>query len=202
MVKGLLSVTPRYTPRLGLTNSERDAELAELYARIPAVPDCDGRCWTSCGPIEMSDRERQRIRAAGVRITPYRQAMASGERFWCDALTGGKRCAVYDLRPMICRLWGAAEGLPCVYGCVPEGGQWLSDADAYRLIAESMRIGGGPVPGGAAGIDEAMAREGLRAELERIKARGRAGDLDRAREGIPAAFRRKPAASRGTPGAT
>jgi Fe-S-cluster containining protein len=173
------------------TRSERDAQLAELYARIPAIPACDGRCWTSCGPIEMSDRERQRIRAAGTRITPYDKAMADVEGFWCDALTGDKRCAVYDLRPLVCRLWGAVEGMPCVYGCVPEGG-FLSDMDAYRMIAESMRIGGGKHElAGAAEIDAAMAREGLRAEVERIRARGVAEEQRRAQENIPAAFRRR-----------
>jgi Fe-S-cluster containining protein len=182
---------------MGITNSERDSQLAELYAKVPRIPDCDGRCWTSCGPIDMSDRERQRIRAAGVRITPYDQAMASAGRFWCDALTGDKRCAVYELRPLICRMWGAVEGLPCVYGCVPEGGRYLSDADAYRLIAESQRIGGGrhENAGGAAGIDAAMARKGLRAEVERIRVRGQAGELRRTEEQVPAAFRRKPVRS-------
>jgi Fe-S-cluster containining protein len=181
---------------MGLTRSEKDAQLAELYARIPAIPDCDGRCWTSCGPIEMSDRERQRIRAEGVRITPYPQAMAggTGQQFWCEALTGGKQCAVYELRPLICRLWGAVESLPCVYGCQPEGGRHLSDADAYRLIAESMRIGGGNYgDAGAAEIDAAMARRGIQAEVERLKARGHAGDMRKAQEHVPAAFRRKPA---------
>jgi Fe-S-cluster containining protein len=115
--------------------------------------------------------------------------MASLERFWCDALTAGKRCAVYDLRPLVCRLWGAVESMPCVYGCVPEGG-YLTDMDAYRLIAESTRIGGGTHGGGAAEIDAAMARQGLRAEVERIRARGRIGEQRRARESIPAPFRR------------
>jgi hypothetical protein len=175
---------------MGLTRSEQDAQLAELYARIPRIPDCDGRCWTSCGPVDMSDRERQRIRAAGTRITPYQKAMASPERFWCDALTGDKRCAVYDLRPLICRIWGAVEGMPCVYGCVPEGG-YLTDVEAYRMIAESLRIGGGRHPNASAGeIDAAMAREGLRAEVERIRERGRAGEQRRAQESIPPAFRR------------
>jgi Fe-S-cluster containining protein len=175
---------------MSLTRSEMDAQLAEIYARIPRIPDCDGRCWTSCGPIDMSDRERQRIRAAGTRITPYQKAMASPERFWCDALTGDRRCAVYDLRPLICRLWGAVEGMPCVFGCVPEGG-YLTDIEAYRMIAESTRIGGGAHgTADAAEIDAAMARQGLRAEVERIRERGRIGERDRAREGIPAAFRR------------
>lgn len=172
-----------------LTRSEIDKQLAELYARIPRIPGCDGRCWTSCGPVDMSDRERQRIRAAGTRITPYRQALASSERFWCDALSGDKRCAVYDLRPLVCRLWGAVESMPCVYGCTPEGG-YLPDIEAYRLIAESMRIGGSAQPGSAAEVDAAMAREELRVEIERIRARGRAGEQMRAEEHVPAAFRR------------
>ncbi len=175
---------------MGLTRSERDALLAELYARIPAIPDCDGRCWTSCGPIDMSDRERQRIRGAGVRITDYRQALAGVERFWCDALTGDKRCAVYDLRPLICRIWGAVESMPCVYGCVPEGGRYLSDMDAYRMIAESMRIGGGQhADVGAAGIDAGMARREVRAAVARIRERGRIGEQSRAQESVPEAFR-------------
>jgi Fe-S-cluster containining protein len=176
---------------MGLTRSEKDAQLAELYARIPAIPDCDGRCWTSCGPIDMSDRERQRIGQAGVRITPYQQALAGVDRFWCDALTGDKRCAVYELRPLICRIWGAVESMPCVYGCVPEGGWWLSDMDAYRMIAESQRIGGGNDDAGAADADAAMAREELRTEIDRIRGRGMPGGQRRARDGIPAAFRRR-----------
>lgn len=173
---------------MSLTRSEQDAQLAELYARIPRIPDCDGRCWTSCGPIDMSDRERQRIRAAGVRISPYQEAMASPERFWCEALTADKRCAVYELRPVVCRIWGAVEGMQCPYGCVPEGG-YLPDSEAYRLIGESLRIGGGQHPGiSAAEISALMAREDIR----RTRDRGRAGEISRAQEGIPAAFRRGP----------
>jgi Fe-S-cluster containining protein len=177
-----------------LTRSQMDAELQKLYDQIPAIPDCDGRCWTSCGPVGMSDRERQRIRQAGYKITPYEQAMARIDTFWCEALTEGKRCAVYELRPMICRLWGAVEGLPCVYGCVPEGGRRLSDAEGYWLIAESRRIGGsadGLPPATVEKISEVMAREHIRAELERIRSRGQPGDRRRMTEGVPAAFRRE-----------
>ena len=72
---------------MGLTRSQADAELRKLYDRIPAIPDCDGRCWTSCGPLDMSDRERQRIRQAGHRITPWREAQAWRETYYCEALT-------------------------------------------------------------------------------------------------------------------
>ena len=173
------------------TRSQMDAELAELYARIPAIPDCDGRCWTSCGPVDMSWRERQRIRGAGVRITPWEDAVASADTFWCEALTEGKRCAVYEMRPLVCRLWGAAEGLKCPFGCIPEGG-WLADAEAYRMIAESMRIGGHENSVEPGQMDEALARRDLSEEVARIRARGRAGDALRARHAIPAAFRKQP----------
>lgn len=177
---------------MGLTRSQIDTQLQALYDQIPPIPDCDGRCWTSCGPIDMSDRERQHIRQAGYRITPWREALASIDAFYCEALTSGKRCAVYDMRPMVCRLWGAAEGLKCPFGCIPEGG-WLSDHDGYRLIMESMRIGGHPrateIPAGRA-LDEALAAEEFVRAMAPIMERGRQGDRSRAEETIPAAFRR------------
>ena len=169
-----------------------DAELQALYDRIPAIPGCDGRCWTSCGPIGMSDRERQRIRGAGYRITPYDQALRSADTYWCEALTGDRRCAVYDiLRPIVCRLWGAVAGLPCIYGCVPEGG-YLSDAEGYRLISESMRIGGGElaVPGPVEEITEVIARDNIRAELQQVRDRGIRGKRAGAAGAVPVAFRR------------
>lgn len=186
---------------MGLTRSEQDAALQAIYDQIPAIPDCDGRCWTSCGPVDMSDRERSRLRAAGQRITPYEQAMNSTDTYWCDALTGDRRCAVYELRPLVCRLWGAAEGLPCVYGCKPQGG-YLSDTEAYRLIAESMRIGGHPhaLPEGAdirEHLRVAMERREIAVAVRRIRARGRAGDERRAASAVPAAFRRRGDGERG-----
>ena len=183
-----------YASVMGLTRSQMDTELQKLYDQIPAIPDCDGRCWTSCGPIGIADRERQRIRQAGYRITPYEQAMAEVDTYYCEALTRGKQCAVYEMRPMVCRLWGVVENLPCAYGCVPEGG-YLSEAEGYRLIFESMRIGGGEHVIDGATVEKLqamMAEDHLRSELDRISARGQAGERKRAEEAIPAAFRRRP----------
>ena len=169
--------------------SDIDRELEELYAQIPDI-DCKGRCHTSCGPIRMSDRERSRIKetykvtirnSSGYDYPPQRVPS-------CPALTEDKRCSVYDLRPLICRLWGAVEGMPCTYGCRPKnGGRLLSDEDAYKLIAEAQRIGGGNL-GGLSG-EEVQARlkqlERLRpalrsmvadaTEAEQVRASGRKG---------------------------
>lgn len=66
-----------------------------------------------------------------------------------------------------------------------------SDAEAYRMIAESLRIGGGRHPAASAEeIDAGMARADVRAAVEKIRDRGRAGELSRAAEQMPAAFRR------------
>jgi Putative zinc- or iron-chelating domain len=164
---------------MGLTRSEMDAELQALYDQIPAIPDCDGRCWTTCGPIEMSDRERQRIRQAGYRITPYEKALATDGKFTCEALTSKRRCVIWELRPGICRAWGAAEGLKCVYGCVPEGG-WIPDTQMYRLLAEASRIGGGE-----------PLRVPSEAEMRQAAARGHLMDQLIAAQAVPAAFRRR-----------
>jgi hypothetical protein len=169
-----------------------DAQLQALYDQIPAIPDCGGRCWTSCGPIDMSDRERQRIRQAGYRITPMDDARALADTYWCEALTEGKRCAVYEMRPVICRLWGVMESMRCPFGCRPEGG-FMADLDGYRLIARAWIIGGGrPDLDGAtdAEIDTALRATGFMEEIERIRQRGVAGDRKRMVHGIPAAFRR------------
>ncbi len=177
---------------MSLTRSQQDAALAALYARIPAIPDCDGRCWTSCGPVDMSWRERARVREAGVKITPWQEARARLDTFWCDALTGDKRCAVYERRPLVCRLWGAAEGMECPFGCIPEGG-WMSREDAYRLTAEVMRVGGHENASDDPGqVDKALAVPWVREEMGRIREQGRAGEALRAAHVVPAAFRRAP----------
>lgn len=102
----------------------------------------------------MTPREDARIRAAGVVITPHRQALkqmqATGD-FACDALAADGRCSVYDLRPLICRLWGTAKELACPYGCVPEGG-WLTYAQTMELLNAARRVGGDRANAVAAGV--------------------------------------------------
>ena len=121
---------------------KRKATLGDVYARIPGVP-CKGLCQDSCGPIAMSREEQRRIRAAGVEIPPMADAVAAlerGEEYYCPALRDG-RCSVYDIRPTICRLWGATESMPCPHGCTPPGA--LSQAESFELLRRAARAGGG-----------------------------------------------------------
>jgi hypothetical protein len=106
-------------------------ELDALYAQLPTI-ECRGKCQDSCGPIDMSVAERRRIADRGVDI-PLAPT--------CPALSMFGTCAVYDVRPMICRLWGVVEAMACPYGCMPEGG-WLDDATGLELLGSSIRVGG------------------------------------------------------------
>ncbi len=166
--------------------SDIDAALQDLYDQVPAIPGCQGKCWVSCGPVEMSDRERQRARQAGYRITDARDATRQIDTYWCEALTSEGRCAIYDLRPLVCRLWGTTEGMPCPHGCQPE--RWLTDDQSFELVIRSLAIGGTA----AAGLhladrdpDQILGRwlaSGARQVHQHLLARGRAGLGIRLRE--------------------
>jgi Fe-S-cluster containining protein len=113
-------------------------QLDAIYADLPTI-DCQGFCHTSCGPIDMSRHERTRIRTATGISIDARSAIRDG---WadCPALTQFGRCSVYDLRPIICRLYGLTRQLPCGYGCRPE--RWLTDKQAMEYLARVAEISG------------------------------------------------------------
>jgi len=127
-----------------------DARLDELYAQLPTI-NCTGACWGSCGPIDMTHRERQRIREHGVKIPHYTVTelaivALSNEGAMCPALVN-RRCSVYLARPLICRLYGITEAMKCPHGCVPSP-RYLNDGETHDLFTEVMLIGGHELVGG------------------------------------------------------
>lgn len=109
-----------------------------LYAELPQMA-CKGLCWDSCGPLPLTTVERDHIRdATGVDI-PF-GGSGSAPRL-CPALGMFRTCGVYEVRPLICRLWGLVENMPCNFGCVPEGGR-LTVAEGYGFIARAAKIDG------------------------------------------------------------
>lgn len=129
--------------------NKRRVELLEaLYARIPAIK-CQGKCASACGPIDMSALERARIRKkTHVTLTSdYARAfvaLSETERLLhiapdCPLLKNG-RCSAYEVRPLICRLWGVTREMVCNYGCVPE--RYLTFPEQLELFEEVQKVGG------------------------------------------------------------
>ena len=122
--------------------ADKAAALQAVYAQVPAI-ECRGQCWDSCGPIELTRTERRRIAAgSGVEIADRLPLhLPGGGEVACAALTFPlRRCGVYELRPLICRLWGVLDGMPCTYGCVPE--RYLTMAEGYELLARAADLDG------------------------------------------------------------
>lgn len=96
-----------------------------MWAGVPDMA-CRGLCQESCGPIAASPVEIRLLAEHGVRIEadPIKalaSAFSGAPVPDCPALVDG-RCSVYDVRPTICRLWGAVPEMQCPWGCVPIGG--------------------------------------------------------------------------------
>jgi Fe-S-cluster containining protein len=121
--------------------------LERIYRSVPTVK-CKGLCSESCGPIMMSPEEHRRVEEAGVDIMPpdelLQLALLHDFLPVCPALVNN-RCSVYEVRPLICRLWGAAESLPCPYGCEVTPGL-LVDEGAHELIRRSLLLPDTPSP--------------------------------------------------------
>jgi Fe-S-cluster containining protein len=60
----------------------------------------------------------------------------------CPLLTNHGRCSQYDLRPLMCRLWGVVNDplMICPFGCEPQ--RYLSNAEVvaiWRKVSEINR---------------------------------------------------------------
>ena len=105
----------------------------------------------------------------------------------------GRRCAVYALRPLICRLWGVMRSLPCMYGCYPEGGRFLSDEEAFRLLFKAAEVAGHSMLKAGETAEQAMESflPVLRSRTgKRYMSRNTLLDQKAARRAVPPAFRR------------
>ncbi len=122
-----------------MTPEERDARLAAIYARIPKMK-CKGLCQACCGPIGMSQAEMDRIQEqVGSRVQPtdLGQSGVGLNHPTCPLLVNG-RCSVYEVRPVICRVWGVVKSMRCPHGCRPN--RWLSDAESHQLVRDARAI--------------------------------------------------------------
>jgi hypothetical protein len=120
---------PIVGPKSRPGDKARREQLATLYAELPTI-DCAGKCAESCGPIMMGRVEWQNMcRAGGERY--------AGNDLTCPYLEQ-ERCTVYAARPLICRLWGIVETMPCLWGCVPS--RYLTHEEGHKFIARAREI--------------------------------------------------------------
>lgn len=128
------------------TDQRAITKLEAIYAQLPNVA-CRGLCSEACGPILMSTLEATRMRKADR----DNREPAVGEDLTCVYLTPRQRCAVYAVRPLICRVWGVVKRMSCMHGCVPD--RWLSDADFVAVAKAIERLGGPIVVSALRGLD-------------------------------------------------
>ena len=105
--------------------------IGRLYARLPRL-ECKQLCQKYCGPIAMSRVEWNRI------CNRLDDSPRGGPDIVCPMLADGL-CTVYDIRPVICRLFRLVKAMQCQHGCVPE--RWLSDDEARNLLAMVGQVG-------------------------------------------------------------
>lgn len=154
------------------TLAERvDAQLEALYDQVPDI-GCLGLCADVCGPIDGGHRERVRMARAGVPLPPKDEAvrkMASTPgNYECPALVDGQ-CSTYQARPMICRLWGASEDLPCPYGCRPAPGRRrLTTAQTLALLDAANKAGTREQPHPEEYYEDALRQPGARKRLSEL----------------------------------
>jgi putative zinc- or iron-chelating protein len=113
---------------------EKREALAAIYARVPGIA-CKGLCFDACGPIGMTLIEARAIEAHTGKPIPPAHGID------CPFLTASARCSIYPVRPLVCRLWGVVERLPCPHGCERES--ILTDEEGFGLLAEARLLSGG-----------------------------------------------------------
>ena len=121
-----------------------EEQLRQLWDTIPDA-GCLGLCAASCGPIGMSRLERELLERHHPVAFPHMDQMLvdfamDPEGYHCPLLLQG-RCRAYEDRPTICRLFGVDAGMPCPWGCVPEGGL-MPKEEGSQILQRSLDLGG------------------------------------------------------------
>lgn len=112
-------------------NKDKVALVEKIYSSLPTIA-CKRLCQEFCGPISYTDIEAQRIRKKHRRLP-----VLDLDKDRCSALEFGS-CTVYELRPLICRLWGLIEAMRCPHGCIPS--RWLTDKEGHALLLKIQAL--------------------------------------------------------------
>lgn len=141
--------------------THKELALDQIYAEIPAIPNCDGSCAEACGPIAMFKAEWERVKRSAGRTPKLRPGALT-----CPMLSPTGRCTVYTVRPYICRLWGTTPALRCPRReCEPE--RWLSTAQARDIYLRLRAVAGPQIDGPLRNVKELWEGFALEAREER-----------------------------------
>lgn len=126
-----------------MNNTARLAEIDRLLKDVPTF-ECKPGCSACCGPIALSKLELKRIvDRTGINpkllLTSFRLKTGCIN---CPLLKDGK-CSVYDIRPAICRIYGASEHPRLKCGIVPGPDKPLTKEETNRLVDQVLRLGHG-----------------------------------------------------------
>lgn len=114
------------------------ARLAAVYKQVPDA-GCVGLCANTCTTFPVPRVEARNVRratGADIGLRPGNDNPFTR----CPLLDEDGRCTGYDVRPLICRMWGAAIGMQCAHGCQPA--RLLTVAETVSLTADVYEIGG------------------------------------------------------------
>ena len=96
-----------------------------LYAQIPNF-SCKPGCHDCCGPVPFSAWE------ISLQEDPK---VSSGTG--CPHITP-QGCAIYDQRPLMCRLYGTVPEMRCPHGCAPD--KPLSSAEGRKILKKYRKL--------------------------------------------------------------
>lgn len=72
-----------------------------------------GLCQESCSAAPCTLAEAEKLGSLPA------EGWAEGDELTCAWLGKDGRCSTYETRPLICRLFGAVQGMECPHGCRP-----------------------------------------------------------------------------------
>ncbi len=108
-----------------------------LYELVPNFKCQKEGCFECCGPIPMMEVEYGLIKRAMRRMSKKhlmdrRRELKEGD-LTCPLLDVSGKCMAYDVRPLICRLFGNTKVMKCPY-------KEYSEDEEKKLFDDDLRI--------------------------------------------------------------
>ena len=97
-----------------------------LYDQIPSFT-CKPGCAECCGPVPFSAWEISQM--------PEPRLFSTGRG--CPHSTP-QGCAIYEQRPLMCRLYGTVPEMRCPHGCGPQ--KALSSAEGHKILKKYKKL--------------------------------------------------------------